>query len=313
MARIGDEIENSLTKILKGGFVAEVIAEAKPEIVKELVEEFGILPKQKINLDFGDTEKTIAGTYHKEFAQLLKLIKIGVPTFLYGPAGTGKNYLIKQCADALDLEFYFSNAVTNEYKLTGFIDAHGNYQKTQFFDAFSTGGLFMLDEIDASVPEVLVILNAAIANGYFDFPGGRVDAHPKFRVVAAGNTMGSGATRQYVGRFQIDAATLDRFVMVNIGYDNNVEAAICPDMKLCSFVQRVRAAVKKTDIRMVVSYRATNQLHKMVNVAGIPMDIALKQGLIKATGRDDMKMVVGAMEKTDTDWDVALQNMCKVE
>lgn len=46
----------------------------------------------------------------------------------------------------------------------------GNYQETQFFKAFTEGGLFMLDEMDASIPEVLVILNAAIANRYFDFP-----------------------------------------------------------------------------------------------------------------------------------------------
>ena len=55
------------------------------------------------------------------------------------------------------------------------------------------GGLFFLDEMDASIPEVLVLLNAAIANGYFEFPNGKITAHEDFRVVAAGNTVGSGA------------------------------------------------------------------------------------------------------------------------
>ena len=86
---------------------------------------------------------------------------------------------MKQVAKALGLDFYFTNAVTQEYKITGFTDANGRYQETQFYKAFKNGGLFMLDEMDASIPEVLVILNAAIANGYFDFPApiGFVEAH----------------------------------------------------------------------------------------------------------------------------------------
>ena len=37
--------------------------------------------------------------------------------------------------------------------------------------------MFFLDEIDASCPECLVILNSVIANRYFDFPTGRVKAN----------------------------------------------------------------------------------------------------------------------------------------
>ena len=131
---------------------------------------------------------------------------------LTGAAGTGKNVICKQVAQALGLKFYFSNAVTQEYKLTGFTDANGRYQPTQFYKAFTEGGVFMLDEIDASIPEVLVILNSAIANGYFDFPApiGYVDAHPDFRVVAAGNTTGNGADFEYVGRNQLDASSLEQ-------------------------------------------------------------------------------------------------------
>lgn len=75
--------------------------------------------------------------------------------------------ICQQVAEALGLDFYFTNAVTQEYKLTGFIDANGNYQETQFYKAFTKGGLFFLDEMDASIPETLIILNAAIANRYY--------------------------------------------------------------------------------------------------------------------------------------------------
>ena len=41
---------------------------------------------------------------------------------------------------------------SNEFKLTGFIDAGGTYRDTEFYKAFKNGGLFFLDEIDNSDP-----------------------------------------------------------------------------------------------------------------------------------------------------------------
>ena len=80
--------------------------------------------------------------------------------------------------------------------------------------------------MDASVPETLIILNAAIANRYFDFPTGRVRANPKFRVIAAGNTLGTGADINYTGRYSLDRASLDRFALVQIDYSREIENAI---------------------------------------------------------------------------------------
>ena len=126
---------------------------------------------------------------------------------------------VEQIAKELGWNFYFSNSVQQEYKLTGFIDAGGCFHETEFYKACSDENdcIFFLDEMDASIPDVLVLLNAAIANGYFEFPNGRVDLkHVHF--VAAGNTVGSGADDMYTGRMVLDQATLDRFVIVEFGY-----------------------------------------------------------------------------------------------
>ena len=40
-----------------------------------------------------------------------------------------------------------------------------------------------LTKWEGSIPETLIILNSAIANRYFDFPIGKVEAHPDFRIV----------------------------------------------------------------------------------------------------------------------------------
>ena len=46
-------------------------------------------------------------------------INLDIPVFLTGPAGVGKNVICKQVAEALGLDFYFSNAISQEYKVTG--------------------------------------------------------------------------------------------------------------------------------------------------------------------------------------------------
>ena len=182
-ARINKEINlNSSISTLEQA-MAKVFIEAKKDLIKEeLTDKIFEQAKQKIEEEYGTVyKKTILETedkeidfgdevLHEKFDTILKFVKQNEPVFLVGEAGTGKNYICKQVAKALGLKFYFSNAVTQEYKLTGFTDAMGKYQESEFYKAFKNGGLFMLDEIDASIPEVLVILNAAIANKYFDFP-----------------------------------------------------------------------------------------------------------------------------------------------
>lgn len=198
--------------------------------------------------------------------------------------------ICKQVAESLGLEFYFTNAVTQEYKLTGFIDANGRYHETQFYKAFVNGGVFMLDEIDASSPEVLVILNAAIANKYFDFPTGRVCAHENFRVVAAGNTFGTGADVEYTGRFQLDASSLDRFAIVEVSYDEEIERAISGgDDILIEFVSLLRDAIKKSGLKFIVSYRAIERLRKLKGV--LDTKEAIQISIIQGMSNDDVKMI----------------------
>ena len=231
---------------------------------------------------------------------MLKFVANDEPVFLTGPAGSGKNVLCKQVAEALGLKFYFTNAVTQEYKLTGFTDAMGNYQATQFYKAFTEGGVFMLDEMDASIPEVLVILNAAIANRYFDFPApiGYVEAHPDFRVIAAGNTCGQGADYQYVGRNQLDMASLDRFAIVKIGYSEAIENSVAGgDVKLAQFCRDFRAAAQKAGQQVVVSYRAIGRLAKMLQI--LELDEALETCLVKGMEKDDLNIIIAELPSNE--------------
>lgn len=213
-------------------------------------------------------KKDSGEVYHARYNDVLTLLNCGSSVYLYGPAGSGKNHVCEQLARALGLEFYYQNSITDEYKLIGFIDGAGNYHETEFYRAFTKGGLFMLDEMDASCPDTLVTLNAALANGYFTFPCGRVKMHPDFHCVSAGNTCGRGATEEYNGRMQLDAASLNRFVPVSFDYCPAVEKKLAgPDgAEVLEFIRDLRKSAKRAGVHIVLGYRNIQRLATFAKV-----------------------------------------------
>lgn len=201
---------------------------------------------------------------HPQKPKILTCIKLNIPVYLVGPAGTGKSTVLKQIATELGMNFFSTNAIQDEFKLTGFKDASGDYQDTEFYKAWTNGGIFFIDEMDASIPAVLTLLNTAIANKYFEFPNGRKDAHPDFRMVAAGNTFGNGADEQYTGRMVLDSATLDRFAVIEYGYDYKVELAIAKGNKwLVDFIEELRIIATRNGMRATFSYRAIEMIRDL--------------------------------------------------
>lgn len=247
----------------------------------------------KVDIDKAQMEMVARKTphvdtvFHKEHDTIKTCIENDIPVYLAGPAGSGKNFTLEAIASQLGLDFYFTNSVQQEYKLSGFIDAGGRYHETEFYKAFRHGGLFFLDEMDSSIPEVLVLLNAAIANKYFEFPSGRITAHKDFRVVAAGNTVGSGADDMYTGRMVLDQATLDRFAIIDFGYDRKVELSIAGgDHDIVELVRTLRERAEAMGVRATFSYRCIQMIAKLMAV-WMPfdkiVDIAIFKGLDKDT------------------------------
>lgn len=262
--------------------------------LEDMVLELEHTGSRKIEIDFEnkapqvkvETPNTVR---HAKYNQIKTCIDNDIPVYLVGEAGTGKNFTLQEIATDLGMEFYFTNSVQQEYKLTGFIDAGGKYHETEFYKAFTQGGLFFLDEIDASIPEVLVLLNAAIANRYFEFPNGRVDAHPDFRVVAAGNTVGSGANDLYTGRLVLDSATLDRFVIIEFDYDRNIELKLANGNEaLVNFIRGLRRFAKENGVRATFSYRCIITVTKLEK-AGMELKDILAIAVFKGLDRDTVK------------------------
>ena len=225
--------------------------------------------------------------HHEKYDMIKQCLECGIPVYLAGPAGSGKNHTVEQIAKDLGWNFYFSNSVQQEYKLTGFIDAGGCFHETEFYKACTDENecIFFLDEMDASIPEVLVLLNAAIANGYFEFPNGRVDFdHVHF--VAAGNTVGSGADDMYTGRMVLDQATLDRFAIIEFDYSLNIEMAITKNnTELVNFIRQLRKEAESKGIRATFSYRCMTMITKLEK-AGMDLVVAMTISIVKGLDKD---------------------------
>ena len=270
---IEQEYETAGKKVTNTAKISDSI---KAEIAKKELEEVIEKPVWK---DPGEV-------FHSKFEMIKTCVENKIPVYLAGPAGSGKNHTLEQVAKVLGLEFYFTNSVQQEYKLTGFIDAGGNFHETEFYKAFKNGGLFFLDEMDASIPEVLVLLNAAIANGYFEFPNGKITAHKDFRVVAAGNTVGSGADEAYTGRMVLDQATLDRFAIIEFGYDLKIELALAKgNADLVSFIEDLRKQADEKGVRATFSYRCISMVVKL-ETAGMNIDEIIKIAVVKGMDKD---------------------------
>ena len=135
-----------------------------------------------------------------------------------------------------------------------------------------------------------MLLNAAIANRYFEFPTGKVDAHPDFRVVAAGNTCGSGADELYTGRLVLDSATLDRFTIIEFDYDRNIEMLLAKgNEQLVNFIRSLRQFSKTNGVRATFSYRAIITVVKL-EAAGMPLKTILKIAVFKGLDKDTVNM-----------------------
>lgn len=232
--------------------VAAQFTETVPPMVADLLSS-----ARPVTITVNDLPSVQLDVKHKALEDVLLMVVAGTSPYLVGPAGSGKTTLAEQIAKVLGKPFYLASRVTSEYKLTGFVDAQGKTVRTAFREAYEHGGVFLFDEVDASDAEALNSFNAALAGQWADFPDGMVARHKDFVAIAAGNTFGRGADRQYVGRTQLDAATLDRFQVYEVDYDEQLEVRLAGNEEWTLWVQKVRRAVELERVRHVVSPRAS--------------------------------------------------------
>jgi hypothetical protein len=238
--------------------LADTTAKTIDELRAELSAAISGAPR-KIEVTVNGEARGTLDAQHRQFDHLLKMVAAGCNVWLAGPAGSGKTTAARNVAKALGRPFYFTGAVDTEYKLLGYTDAKGNLVRRPFREAWEHGGVFLFDEIDASLPGAVLALNAALAGDLCDFPDACIPRHPDFLCIAAANTFGQGANAEYVGRMKQDAAFLDRFSFLAWEIDTDLETRTSGNETWARHVQMIRAKVHAKGLKVLVTPRATYQ------------------------------------------------------
>lgn len=202
--------------------------------------------------------------FHAKFNEVRTLVNASIPVLLTGEKGSGKTTLAKQVAEDCKMRF-FSMSMTRQTTLShllGFMSVNGTYVASQLRDCAENGGAFLLDEIDAADANVLLSLNT-IENGFISFPNGLVDLHKDFRLMATSNPQDEH--QHYTGRTKLDAATLDRFDIIDIERDENLEQSLVdPDtfrrVSLVRTVLRAQNSSKTISMRDSMRYQQRKEL-----------------------------------------------------
>jgi len=222
--------------------------------------------------------KKIKATLPAEFKKMVALAQARRHIYLVGPAGCGKTYLAGKLAEVLALDFASISCSLgmSESQLAGWLVPTGKggqfeYRRSPFVKAYEEGGVFLMDEIDSADPNTLTFMNSALANKQFSIPNRPNEVavrHPDFVFIACANTFGNGADRMYVGRNQLDTATLDRFRIgtIEMDYDDGVEKSLVRE-DILTWGRKVRSTVNRAGLRRVVSTRFLQDLSIMAGSA----------------------------------------------
>lgn len=225
---------------------------------------------RSVELKTKNETKKLKGVMPECFEQMLKLASQRINILLVGPSGCGKTYVAKRLAEALSARRFGAvscSAGMSESQLAGWLLPTGSagkfeYAPSLFVDIYENGGVFLFDELDAADPNAVTFINAALSGdpaGDELFIPQRLDAqvvkrHKDCVVMAAANTYGNGADALYVGRNQLDAATLERFRVgtVRMDYDDAVETSV-GDADVLKWARTVRSKIREHGMLKIMS------------------------------------------------------------
>jgi len=178
-------------------------------------------PRPDSNKPVDDWEVDEVIPPNREVVEIEKLLDVDIktemkhmfpmPILLEGPVGVGKSTLVMELAKELDLEYFASILTegTSKNEFTGYKNVmDGSYIGGEFRRCYEFGGLYNLEELNATTANLPIIFNT-IENGYFVFADKTVKGHKDFRLVATMNTITNA--KDFGGRRELDLSVRSRF------------------------------------------------------------------------------------------------------
>ena len=238
------------------GFVEELAQAVTERIKPDFMAWVDVQPREVVlTLDLGNVVKSFdLGLAHYNQALAIKRLLARRNVYAFGPAGSGKTtgafkaYKVLCEHHGREIGFYPMSGweTMQAHDLIGYLNPmDGNrLVRTPFREAWEHGGLFFIDECD-KVPGLITILNMALDSDLCAFPDGQIKRHADFYFMGGGNTVGLGATDEYVSSLTMDAATRNRLCFIEWKYDEALElaAAGADQVAWVKHVQKLRKAL----------------------------------------------------------------------
>lgn len=235
-----------------------------------------IRPMLEIFFHSDNTEVKLSNRASKALPRLIINAKLGLYSLMVGPAGCGKTTAAYQVAEALSLQFgsVCLTAGASETWLFGRQTPTGFVEGT-FSKIYREGGVFLADEMDAADANLLLSINTALSHSTMLNPmnGEAIKKHKDFVFIGAANTNGKGSTHLYTGRSRLDAATLDRMVVIKVDYDHILEKELCPDEEWYQALQNTREGLLREGHDEFVSTRAFASGYKQLEAGVLKTEI----------------------------------------
>lgn len=151
--------------------------------------------------------------------QALAAFLTGCHMLIKGVTSTGKTTMTKTVLNLLNLPMYFAGG-SQDASIETFVgfktleDGNISVKNAPLLKAMKNGGAFYLDEGNAVMESVLILMHSTIDDErtiYNEMTGEQVYAHPNFRFVT---TINPG----YAGTNEMNLATNDRLVSIEMGH-----------------------------------------------------------------------------------------------
>ena len=252
------EMNKFINKVSKVS--CEALQIAKDKDAKPIIKQFKIGDSKPVILD--------GEHLHPAFDKVLFHTKCDGNVYIWGKAATGKTTMAKQISKVLGVDFatYSCSSGMSESMVTGKCLFDGTYFCPKFVNKVKYGGLILLDEYDAIDGNMAVSMNSFLANGILPTPNNRdeqeVIRHKDCYIICAGNTSGNGnGSRMYSGRNKLDGATLDRFTIIEFGYDAKLEKKlVAGHNSLYKALNQLRKKVDEFELERIVSTRLYSKM-----------------------------------------------------
>ena len=226
---------------------------------------------------------------------------------LVGPRGIGKTEMVIQMTKSLSEVYpqmqalpYMITSPQAKHEVAGYGNAMGEAVLTEFTKGYTRQSIILVEEIDRSEPTALIALNAATANKIMDTPViGMIEQHPLCTIIATANTAGVGATEEYITANQLDASTRDRYIYIQMDFDDRIAGKIARgDKQLVSFVKKWNTACELCGlIQSTCSYRAITDIKDLQDMGFTPKECLEEAVLKSCVPKDNLRSVMDKIGK----------------